>query len=98
MTLWTVSNQGFTVHNHTCGINFLSHLRGAPQNSRQTGMAWDALGYAGRGEPIAEIAVIARNRRNRNIAEAGSATRPISILTPIWGHIAQTYANLGCIA
>jgi hypothetical protein len=41
MTLLTVSNQGFTVHNHTCGINFLSHLRGAPQNPRQTGMTWD---------------------------------------------------------
>jgi hypothetical protein len=44
MTLWTVSNQGFTVHNHTCGINFLSHLRGAPQNLRQTGMIWDIRG------------------------------------------------------
>ena len=32
MTLLTVSNQGFTIHNHICGINFLSHLRGAPQN------------------------------------------------------------------
>ena len=49
MTLLTVSNQGFTVHNHTCGINFLSHLRGAPQNPRQTGMPWDAVGYQGRG-------------------------------------------------
>ncbi len=31
MTLLTVSNQGFTVHNHMCGINFLSHFKGAPQ-------------------------------------------------------------------
>jgi len=43
----TVSNQGFTVHNHTCGINFLSHLRGAPQNPRQSGMAWDEPGGGG---------------------------------------------------
>jgi hypothetical protein len=49
MTLPTVSNQGFTVHNHVCGINFLSHFRGAPQNSRQTGMVWDEVGYPGRG-------------------------------------------------
>ena len=49
MTLLTVSNQGFTVHNHMCGINFLSHLRGAPQNLRQSGMTWDAVGYPGRG-------------------------------------------------
>jgi hypothetical protein len=42
MTLPTVSNQGFTVHNHRCGINFLSHFRGAPQNPRQSGMVWDA--------------------------------------------------------
>ena len=41
MTLLTVSNQGFTVHNHMCGINFLSHLRGAPQSLRQSGMIWD---------------------------------------------------------
>jgi hypothetical protein len=41
MTLLTVSNQGFTVHNHICGINFLSHLRGAPQSLRQSGMSWD---------------------------------------------------------
>lgn len=38
MTLLTVSNQGFTVHNHMCGINFLSHFRGAPQSLRQSGM------------------------------------------------------------
>jgi hypothetical protein len=43
MTLLTVSNQGFTVHNHMCGINFLSHLRGAPQNLRQSGMIWDDI-------------------------------------------------------
>jgi len=49
MTLLTVSNQGFTIHNHICGINFLSHLRGAPQNPRQNGMGWDAVGYPGRG-------------------------------------------------
>ena len=41
MTLWTVSNQGFTVHNHICGINFLSHLRGAPQTYAKIGMPWD---------------------------------------------------------
>ncbi len=50
MTLLTVSNQGFTVHNHMCGINFLSHFKGAPQNSRRSGMSWDAVGYQGRGE------------------------------------------------
>jgi hypothetical protein len=33
MTLPTVSDQGFTVHNHICGINFLSHFKGAPQKS-----------------------------------------------------------------
>jgi hypothetical protein len=49
MTLLTVSNQGFTVHNHTCGINFLSHLRGAPQNPRRSGMTWDVVRYPGRG-------------------------------------------------
>jgi len=42
MTLLTVSNQGFTVHNHICGINFLSHLRGAPQESTPK---WDELGW-----------------------------------------------------
>jgi hypothetical protein len=47
MTLLTVSNQGFTVHNHTCGINFLSHLRGAPQSPRQSGMHWDEPGGVG---------------------------------------------------
>ena len=44
MTSSSVSNQGFTDHNHMCGINFLSHLRGAPQNPRQIGMIgmeWD---------------------------------------------------------
>jgi len=46
MTLWTVSNQGFTVHNHTCGINFLSHLRGAPQKPTPI---WDRVGYMGGG-------------------------------------------------
>jgi hypothetical protein len=65
MTLWTVSNQGFTVHNHTCGINFLSHLRGAPQNSRRSGMTWDAVGDMGRGEGAAVIADIARDRRRK---------------------------------
>jgi hypothetical protein len=49
MTLLTVSNQGFTVHNHMCGINFLSHLRGAPQSLRRSGMTWNAVGYLGRG-------------------------------------------------
>ena len=56
MTLLTVSNQGFTVHNHMCGINFLSHLKGAPQSPRQSGMPWDDiaqtyanLGYPGEG-------------------------------------------------
>ena len=46
MTLLTVSNQGFTVHNHMCGINFLSHLRGAPQLIPEVcakwGMKWGA--------------------------------------------------------
>jgi hypothetical protein len=45
MTLLTVSNQGFTVHNHICGINFLSHLRGAPHRTHANlgcpGMQWD---------------------------------------------------------
>jgi hypothetical protein len=52
---------------HTCGINFLSHLRGAPQNLRQSGITWDEVGYMGRGEggEIAVIAVIARHRRDR---------------------------------
>jgi len=36
----TVSNQGFTIHNHICGINFLSHLRGAPQTPGEIGMPW----------------------------------------------------------
>jgi hypothetical protein len=49
MTLVTVSNQGFTVHNHTCGINFLSHFKGAPQTLRHSGMTWDDMGYQGRG-------------------------------------------------
>jgi hypothetical protein len=59
MTLLTVSNQGFTVHNHTCGINFLSHLRGAPQSARQSGMIWDdhrsslrQSGMTGEGVPL----------------------------------------------
>jgi hypothetical protein len=66
MTLLTVSNQGFTVHNHMCGINFLSHLRGAPHNSRQTGMRWDTGGGGPReARLIAGIAEIARHRRNR---------------------------------
>jgi hypothetical protein len=30
MTFPAVSNQGFTIHNYICGIDFLSHLRGAP--------------------------------------------------------------------
>jgi hypothetical protein len=33
MTSSSVSNQGFTVHNYRCGINFLSHLRGAPHSA-----------------------------------------------------------------
>ena len=40
MTLLTVSNQGFTVHNHKCGINFLSHVRGAPHC---THFVWDQV-------------------------------------------------------
>ena len=66
MTLLTVSNQGFTVHNHMCGINFLSHLRGAPQTLRQSGMIWDDpsqthanLGWIWEGEGYTEIANIA---------------------------------------
>jgi hypothetical protein len=65
MTLLTVSNQGFTVHNHRCGINFLSHFWGAPQNSTPI---WDALGWnwdEDGGVGGAKIADIARHRRNR---------------------------------
>jgi hypothetical protein len=39
------------VHYRVCGINFLSHFRGAPQNPRQSGMIWDAVGYKGKGYP-----------------------------------------------
>jgi hypothetical protein len=35
------TDQGFTVQNQMCGINFLSHLRGAPQPPTPI---WDALG------------------------------------------------------
>ncbi len=49
MTSSSVSNQGFTINNHICGINFLSHLRGAPQNLRRSGMSWGAVGSPGRG-------------------------------------------------
>jgi len=38
MTLPTVSDQGFTVTITMCGINFLSHLRGAPHAA---GARWD---------------------------------------------------------
>jgi hypothetical protein len=38
MTISTVSNQGFTDKNHICGMNFLSHSKGAPQPIR---IAWD---------------------------------------------------------
>ena len=69
MTLLTVSNQGFTVHNHMCGINFLSHLRGAPQSLRRSGMTWNAVGYLGRGEVLNR-----RNRRHRTSSpESGKA-------------------------
>jgi len=64
MTLLTVSNQGFTVHNHKCGINFLSHVRGAPQKCTPI---WDEVGCSGmHGEGVGEIAKIANigNRRN----------------------------------
>jgi len=44
MTLPTVSNQGFTVHNHICGINFLSHRRGAPQKPTPNWDEWDHMG------------------------------------------------------
>ena len=53
MTLLTVSNQGFTVHNHMCGINFLSHLKGAPQSLRpewdKPTPNWDGVGYPREG-------------------------------------------------
>ena len=42
--------------------------RGATRSSsnlRQTGMTWGAVGYPGRGEGIAGIADMARNRRDR---------------------------------
>jgi len=52
MTLLTVSNQGFTIHNHICGINFLSHLRGAPHKPTPI---CDDLGCKGRGIGIAGV-------------------------------------------
>lgn len=75
MTLLTVSNQGFTVHNHSCGINFLSHFKGAPQKPTPN---WDELGCGGipregggaQSAPIAEIDVIAeiaRDRKSENL-------------------------------
>jgi hypothetical protein len=52
MTSSSVSNQGFTVHNHRCGINFLSHLRGAPHKPTPN---WDDLGWSGMtGEGVGE--------------------------------------------
>jgi hypothetical protein len=56
MTSSSVSNQGFTVHNHRCGINFLSHLRGAPQKPTPT---WDDQGRGRVGAPSAPDRVIA---------------------------------------
>ena len=35
---------GFTDHNHRCGIDFLSHLKGAPQKPTPI---WDHLGCGG---------------------------------------------------
>ena len=66
MTLRPVSDQGFTVHNHMCGINFLSHLRGAPQKPTPNWDDWNAVGWVtGEGAEIAEIDDIARHRRDR---------------------------------
>jgi hypothetical protein len=66
MTLRTVSLQGFTVHNHMCGINFLSHFKGAPHKLTPN---WDRLGCSGMnregGGAIAEIAGIARDRKSK---------------------------------
>lgn len=41
MTSSSVSNQGFTDHNHRCGINFLSHLKGAPH--KYANLGWSGM-------------------------------------------------------
>jgi len=55
MALLTVSNQGFTVHNHICGINFLSHLKGAPQTLCHSGMGRGGVVWGVQGTPAADI-------------------------------------------